>query len=54
MSTKSIGSGFKIKDGRVVKRAPRMAAGQAKNKHQQAARIEKRLRNNAAKARGKK
>lgn len=46
MTTKHIGSGFKIsgsKSGKVVvvRKAPRMAAGQAANKHQQAAREEK-------------
>lgn len=41
------------KTGKPKAPAPRMAAGQAKNKHQQAARIEKGLRQNAAKARGK-
>ena len=30
--------GYKVQDGKLVKKPPRMAAGQARNKHQQAAR----------------
>jgi hypothetical protein len=45
MTTRSIGPFRAVKDKegkiRVVKRASRMPAGQAKNKHQQAAREEK-------------
>lgn len=41
------------KTGKPKAPTPRMPAGQAKNKHQQAARTVKGLRENAAKARGK-
>jgi hypothetical protein len=40
-TTKSIGSGYRISGGKVVKRPPRMAAGQKKNKALKAARLAK-------------
>lgn len=57
MTSRSIGPFRAVKDKagkvKVVKRAARMPAGQAKNAYAKAARDEKRLRANAAKARGK-
>lgn len=41
MTSKTIGSGFRISAGKVVKRAPRMPAGQAANAYAKAAREEK-------------
>lgn len=43
MSTKAI-TGFKLKDGKLVKRPPRMAPVLAAAKHKQAARLEKKWR----------
>jgi ribosomal protein S30 len=41
MTTKSLGSSFKISGGKVVKRPPRMPAGQKKNKALKASRLAK-------------
>lgn len=41
MTTKPLGPGFKLKDGKLTKRAPRMAPVLAAAKHKQAARKEK-------------
>jgi hypothetical protein len=52
MTSKTIGSGFRVSAGKIVKLAARMPAGQAANAYKKVARDEKRLRANAAKARG--
>jgi len=52
MTTKPI-SGYRIKDGKLVKRPPRMAPVLASAKKHKADRHEAKLRDNAAKARGK-
>jgi hypothetical protein len=54
MTTKSLGPSFKLKDGKLVRNSPRMAPVLAAGKRHKADRQEKRLRENAAKARGKK
>lgn len=41
MTSKTIGSGFRVSAGKIVKRAARMPAGQAANAHRKAAREEK-------------
>lgn len=41
MTTKALGSGYRIKDGKVVKKAARIPAGQAKNKAMKTARLAK-------------
>ena len=51
MTTKAI-TGYRIKDGKLVKRPPRMAPVLARGQKHKADRIEKRLRENAAKSKG--
>lgn len=52
MSTKAI-AGYRLdKDGKLVKRPPRMAPVLARGQKHKADRIEKRLRENAAKSKG--
>jgi hypothetical protein len=41
MTSKTIGSGFRVSAGKIVKRAARMPAGQAANAYKKAAREEK-------------
>ena len=40
MTTKSIGTGYRLKDGKLIKKPPRMAAGQARGKSLKAARLQ--------------
>ena len=52
MTTKPI-TGYRLKDGKLVKRAARLPPVLASAKRHKADRIEKKLRDNAAKVRGK-
>jgi len=53
MTSKSLGPGYRLKDGKLTKKPPRMAPVLAAGQKHKADRQEKRLRENAAKARGK-
>jgi hypothetical protein len=49
MTSKTIGSGFRFSAGKIVKRPPKMAAGQKRNQTMKASRLTKAW---AAKSRG--
>jgi hypothetical protein len=41
MTTRSIGSSYRLKDGKVIKSQPRQPAGQARNQRMKTARLAK-------------